>query len=263
MAAMTFRDTPAMPPRRSVPIRRAAAGEQTGGADAGTVPAEASARRGRPAAFAWNYDRSELRADGAVHLTGVALAVTGAIALVVTAFMEVDVGAASAASVYALCLIATLAMSAAYNMWPVGPLKWSLRKFDHAGIYLLIAGTYTPFALAMGGRGGWLLAWIWTVAGLGMVLKIAFPGRFDRLAIALYLGLGWSGFAVFGTMVESLPGAVVGLIVAGGLVYTAGVVFHLWESLRFQNAIWHGFVLVGASCHYIAVMTSVVMAAGR
>lgn len=208
--------------------------------------------------FSWNYDRAEIAADGTVHVVGIVLCVGGAIAMVVTTFWMADIGSAIAASVYAVTLTATLSMSAVYNMWPVGTRKWRLRKYDHAGIYLLIAGTYTPFALQMGPRGTWLLLGMWSVAALGMFLKIALPGRYDRVALLLYIALGWSGAALFDTMLESLSPAVVWLLIAGGIIYTAGVVFHLWRSLRFQNAIWHGFVLAGAICHYCAVFTSAV-----
>lgn len=206
--------------------------------------------------FEWNYDRNELRADGAIHVAGVAFAVAGASAMIVSAALLAQPVDALGASVYALSLIGTLAMSALYNMWPVGPCKWLLRRFDHAGIFLLIAGTYTPFALQMGPRGHWLLAGVWGVAILGMALKIALPGRFDRLGVLLYLALGWSGLATFDVMAESLAPLAIGLILAGGVVYSSGVIFHLWQKLRYQNAIWHGFVLAGAICHYCAVFAS-------
>lgn len=210
--------------------------------------------------FSWRYDRAEIVADGTVHIIGVIFAMSGAIAMILTAFWIADAAEAVAATIYAATLITTLLMSAIFNMWPVGPRKWRLRKYDHAAIYLLIAGTYTPFALHMGARGAWLLLWMWIAAGLGIVLKVAFPGRYDRVAMLLYLGLGWSGVAVFDTVLTSFSPTVIWLIVAGGVVYTAGVTFHLWHGLRFQNAIWHGFVLAGAICHYCAVLTSVLNA---
>jgi hemolysin III len=199
-------------------------------------------------------------ADGTVHVAGLVLAVIGAIAMVVTAFSVVTLPHALAASLYA--------PDADRHAPDVGALqyvaggttrKWRLRKFDHAAIYLLIAGTYTPFAMQMGPTGRWLLAWMWGVAAVGMILKLTYTGRFDRVAVLLYLGLAWSGVFLFELMVESLPAVVVQLIVAGGLAYTIGVVFHLWRSLRFQNAIWHGFVLCGAVIHYCAVMTSILI----
>ncbi|GGA59687.1 DNA-binding protein [Nitratireductor aestuarii] len=204
--------------------------------------------------MSWRYDRSESIADGAIHVAGVLFALMGAGALIIGNLWHPEPGVALAASVYAVTLVATLTMSAVYNMWPVSPVKWKLRKYDHAAIFLLIAGTYTPFALQMEATG--LLVWMWSVAATGVFLKIVFPGRFDRLAILLYLGLGWSGAALFDTMLTSLSPTVLWLILAGGVVYSVGVVFHVWHSLRFQNAIWHGFVLAGAIIHYSAVFVS-------
>lgn len=206
--------------------------------------------------LSWRYDRSESLADGAIHVVGVLFALIGATTLIIVNLWHAEPAVALAASVYAVTLVATLTMSAVYNMWPVTPLKWKLRRFDHAAIFLLIAGTYTPFALQMEAVN--LLIWMWLVAATGIFLKIAFPGRFDRLAILLYLGLGWSGVVLFDTMLTSLSPTVLWLILAGGAVYSIGVIFHVWHSLRFQNAIWHGFVLAGAIVHYSAVLISVI-----
>src|SRR4051812_6419507 len=98
-----------------------------------------------------------------------------------------------------------------------------------------------------------LLVGIWATACAGMGLKLACPGRFERLAILLYLGLGWSGLIAYERVVTSLEAATVWLLASGGVLYSAGVVFHLWERLRFQNAIWHAFVLAAATCHFAAV----------
>jgi len=207
--------------------------------------------------LSWHYDRTESIADGAIHVVGVLLGLTGATVLIIVNFWNAEPRVAVAASIYALTLVAALTMSAIYNMWPVNPTKWRLRKYDHAAIFLLIAGTYTPFALQMDAAGAWLLTCMWLMAAAGMFLKIFFPGRFDRLTILLYLGVGWSGAFLFDTMVNSLSPTVLWLILTGGVVYSVGVVFHIWHSLRFQNAIWHGFVLAGASIHYSAVFVSV------
>ena len=120
----------------------------------------------------------------------------------------------------------------------------------------LIAATYTPFIAQMKDNISAiaLLIGVWCVAGIGILLKLLFPGRFDRLAVALYLLMGWSGFAVYDAGVTSLPTLTVWFIIAGGLLYSFGVIFHAWHRLRFQNAIWHCFVLLGAACHYTAVM---------
>jgi hemolysin III len=142
---------------------------------------------------------------------------------------------------------------------PVSRAKWVLRRFDHSAIYVLIAATYTPFIAEMpvSATSIGLLAGVWSIAVVGIVLKLVLPGRLDKLSIALYLAMGWSGAMVFNTLVATLPPSVLWLIAAGGLLYSFGVIFHVWERLRFQNAIWHGFVLLGASCHYSAVLSLV------
>jgi hemolysin III len=104
-----------------------------------------------------------------------------------------------------------------------------------------------------------LLVWVWSVAMAGVALKLLLPGRFDRVSIALYLLLGWSGVLAWEPVFASLPPRTVRLLAAGGLVYTAGVLFHLWESLRFQNVIWHALVLVAAGCHFGAVLDCMVL----
>jgi hemolysin III len=158
--------------------------------------------------------------------------------------------------VYATGLLAMLGISATYNLAPVSRWKWWLRRLDHSAIYLLIAATYTPFIAQMKGSmyATALLIGMWSVTIVGSVLKIALPGRFDRLSIVLYLAMGWSGVMIYDSMVSSLSALTLTLIAAGGMLYSLGVIFHVWERLRFQNAIWHGFVLLGAGCHYTAVL---------
>ncbi|MBA8837120.1 hemolysin III family protein [Ochrobactrum sp. RH2CCR150] len=206
-----------------------------------------------PDTIKWHYDRAELWADGVIHVLGVALAFAGAIAMLIYFLPNSPAATSISSSVYLACLLGALGISAVYNIWPVSPTKWFLRRFDHSAIYLLIAGTYTPFAMHMGDRAVPLLLFVWGVAFVGIMLKLFLPGRFDRLSILLYLALGWSGMMVYDTIVQSLPPTVFWLIAAGGIVYSLGVIFHVWQRLRFQNAIWHGFVVVGAMLHYCAV----------
>jgi hemolysin III len=217
---------------------------------------------GRPPGLTWNYTKPELLADGVVHVVGAALGVAGAVLLVALAAPAAR-GAAELASVvvYAAGLVAMLGISAAYNMAPVSRLKWRLRPFDHAAIFVMIAGTYTPFITQIqnGLVSVALLFWMWSVALAGVALKLLRPGRFDRASIALYLVLGWSGVLAWEPVFASLPPLTVRLLAAGGLVYTAGVLFHLWESLRFQNVIWHASVLLAAACHFGAVLDCMVL----
>jgi len=205
----------------------------------------------------WNYDRAEVIADGVVHLLGVGAGLVASVILVVIASRSADAGEIASVVVYVVALLAMLGLSASYNLWPLSPLKWILRRFDHSAIYLLIAGTYTPFAaqLKAGLTSAGLLTGIWGTAIAGMSLKLLLPGRFDRLSVVLYLLLGWSGVVFYNEIVASLTPATLWLLAVGGLLYSAGVVFHVWRNLRFQNAIWHAFVLAAAAVHYSAVLT--------
>jgi len=217
---------------------------------------------GRPPGLTWRYDRSELVADGIVHVLGAVAAVFAAGALVGLALYTAELPTVTALAVYAVTLIAVIGCSAAYNMWPVSRTKWILRRFDHAAIFLLIAGTYTPLMVHVGTPLAYgVLAFVWVAGLAGAAFKILAPGRFDRLAVLGYLAIAWSGVVVAHQVFVSLSTAAIVLLVTGGLIYTAGVVFHLWESLRFQNAIWHGFVLVAAGFQYAAILSGVLLVA--
>lgn len=202
----------------------------------------------------WRYTRAELWADGVVHAIGVLLACVGTVLFAVFAASGIDRPDLVAALVYLATLLLSIAASAVYNVWPISPTKWLLRRLDHSAIYLLIAGTYTPFMVKM--ETWCMLAGVWAIAILGVSVKLLRPGRYDRLAIALYLALGWSGVATYDTLITELTPTVIWLIVVGGCTYSLGVIFHIWERLRFQNAIWHSFVLVAASIHFAAVWCS-------
>lgn len=204
----------------------------------------------------WNYDRSELIADGIVHGVGLAAALVGVTALIFYAVLWSSTGQLAAAVIYGAGLLATLSISFLYNLYPVSRTKWFLRRFDHSSIFVLIAATYTPF-LQRGWEDSFLFAMligIWAIAALGVVIKCLFPGRFDRLAILLYLAMGWSGVLAVGPLLSALSSTTLVLILIGGIFYSAGVIFHVWERLRFQNAIWHAFVVTGAAVHYSAVL---------
>jgi hemolysin III len=227
------------------------------GRDPKSRESTASAAPARPGEVSWDYDRAEIIADGAVHAIGIVLGLVGAVAIVIAAIGSDRIGLAPVV-IYIIGLVAMLALSALYNMWPISPTKWVLRRFDHSAIYLLIAGTYTPFLahLKIGLTSMGLGIGLWASAVIGMVLKLALPGRFDRLAVVLFLLLGWSGAIVYESFASVLPTSSLWLLAIGGILYSVGVLFHGWRRLRFHNAIWHGFVLLAASCHYSAVLTS-------
>src|SRR6185437_11615485 len=209
----------------------------------------------------WNYDRAELIADGVVHIVGICFGLVAATVLIVLAAVYATAFEVAVVSVYVTGLLAMLVLSATYNLWPVSRAKWVLRRFDHSAIYLLIAATYTPFIMAL--KESYLaialLIGVWCAAIGGVVLKLALPGRYDRLATGLYLAMGWSGIMLYDAVVEKLPTLTLGFTLAGGVLYTSGVIFHAWQRLRFQNAIWHCFVLLGAACHYTAILDLIVL----
>jgi len=207
------------------------------------------------------YSRAERIADGIIHAVGVMLALSGVIVLIVfAAFWARDGGArggaghVAALAVYGGALLASLVASACYHMTPWERVRPALRRIDHAAIYLKIAGTYTPLVALIGSAFAWVvLGVVWALAITGMVLKLAFWRDPGRLATAFYLVLGWIGLLLIWPMVQTLPVAVLILVACGGVLYSAGVVFFTWDSLRYSNAIWHGFVLVASGCFFAAI----------
>src|SRR5689334_1654840 len=207
-------------------------------------------------AVRWNYDKVELIADGVVHGIGLFAGLVAATVLVVLTAIYATAFEIVAVSIYVAGLLTMLVLSATYNLWPVSPTKWVLRRFDHSAIYVLIAATYTPFIAALQDHlfAAALLVGVWGVAVFGIVLKLRWPGRFDRLSVGLYLALGWSGAMMYDQVTTALPTLALACVIAGGVLYSLGVIFHAWQRLRFQNVIWHCFVLLGAGCHYTAVL---------
>ncbi|MEM9784762.1 MAG: hemolysin III family protein, partial [Pseudomonadota bacterium] len=200
----------------------------------------------------------------AVHLTGL---VVGAVAVPVLVMRAAGwhgaSGALAAAAIYGASLIAMLGLSAAYNMVHRPGLKAVLRRFDHGAIYVKIAGTYTPFAVLAGGSAKiMVLATIWSAAVAGLVLVIATPRGHYWMALALYLAMGWAALVIGGPMLAAMSTTGVLLIVIGGLLYTVGVIFHLWDRLPYQNAIWHAHVLVASMVFYAAVVLEMGLGAG-
>lgn len=210
-----------------------------------------------------NYSRGEVLADAAAHITGLTLGFIATIALLITASQNDEALLILGAGLYGLGLLAMLTCSAGYNMWPPSPMKELWRRFDHAAIFIMIAGTYTPLLLnRMGGEWGFsLLAFVWIAALFGATLKLAFPRRWESVTIALYLGLGWSIVIAYNPLLQTISMPSLYLIAGGGLIYSLGVIFHLWERLPYQNAIWHWLVLIGAACHYFAIFNEVAIAA--
>ncbi len=203
---------------------------------------------------------AELAADATVHALGILSGLAGAIILVTLIAGHGNAQELAAILIYVGGLIAMLVCSAAFHLARRHPRRDLLRRFDHAAIFAMIAGTYTPFTvLAL--EGGWsvvLTTLIWSMAVGGIVLKLWQPRLLRSFSALPYLLLGWVGVSAFYPLFLALGPTTFGLIALGGVLYTVGVVFHVWERLPFQNAIWHGFVLAAAAVHYVAVVRAVV-----
>ncbi|QFT33227.1 hemeolysin-III related [Labrenzia sp. THAF82] len=205
---------------------------------------------------------AELIADGAVHLVGICLGITATVILAVTMWDVADRARQVTVMIYAACLMTMLICSALYNMFAKDHKSGILRRLDHAAIFLMIAGTYTPLAaIIIGGwTGGILLAIVWTGAVAGAIVKLAHLTGLDRLTVPIYLGLGWIVVFAVQPLIEKASSFGFFMILAGGLLYTIGTVFYAWKKLPFQNAIWHAFVLAAAVCHFTAVFHDVALA---
>lgn len=203
--------------------------------------------------------RAELIADAVVHLLGLAFAVGAVATLIVFLCLSPDLPRGISLGLYAFGLLATIICSALYNLTSHAQRKALFRRFDHAAIFVMIAGTYTPFSLMLiGGAWGWsLLGFVWSVALIGVAMKLLYPLRFEKLSVVVYLVLGWTVLAALQPLISSASLAGLVLLITGGGLYSLGVVFHLWERLPFQNAIWHVFVLAAAACHYAAILVDV------
>jgi hemolysin III len=207
-----------------------------------------------------SYTRLERTADAFVHAVSVGFALAASAILLMTAAGKVPAPKLAGAAVYCAGLVIMFGASAAYNLVSRHHIKEVLRRFDHAAIFIMIAGSYTPFALAVSGAAGrWMLIAVWTIAAIGVAIKLRFPRRLDKLSVLLYLGQGWIVLLAIEPLTAALPNDVLYLLLAGGIVYTAGVPFHLMEWMRFHNVIWHVFVLGGAACQFVAIKQAVIL----
>jgi hemolysin III len=203
------------------------------------------------------HSTAELWADGIVHAVSLALAISGIILLAIYVGLQRGGIELSATIIYGVGLVSMLSFSFAYNMTTHAQRKTMLRRLDHSGIYLMIAGTYTPLLTQLHDA---LTAWmlgivVWAGAIAGIVLKFALPRKFENGSVVIYLVLSWVALLAIKPIVASLPATSSTLLLVGGALYSIGVVFHLWERLMFQRAIWHSFVVSAAACHFVAIAT--------
>jgi hemolysin III len=208
-----------------------------------------------------DYTRNELTADRLVHISGLCLGIAGAVAII-SVSAPAGVGIAIACAIYAASLVAMLVCSAAYHLARTSTRRVLLRRLDHAAIFLLIAGTYTPFTTCRL-HGAWavgMTAGVWLGALAGIAIKLMSPHRLIGVSTALYLALGWIILIGLKPIVAALDTTTLALLGLGGIIYSAGALIHNWRSLRFHNVIWHAMVVIAAACQYAAIIHGVVLA---
>lgn len=201
------------------------------------------------------YTPREELANTVTHGIGALAGVAGLVLMVVAAARRGDAWQVVSTAIFGATLVLLYTASTVYHRFgdeQRGPL---LQKFDHAAIFLLIAGTYTPFVLVtLRGPWGWsLFGVVWGLALIGVVLKFWFAGRYKLVSTLIYLAMGWLVMIAIKPLVVALPGGGLKLLVAGGLCYTGGAAFYLWKKLPYHHAVWHLFVLGGSVCHWAAV----------
>ncbi len=195
-------------------------------------------------------------ANSLTHGAGLVASVIAMVTLIIIANGEQNLTKIIAGTVYGSSLILCYLASTLYHSFQEPKLKYYLKIFDHAAIYLLIAGSYTPFTLFVikGEWGLWMLGIIWTLAIAGVIFKLFFVKKFKIFSTLLYLAMGWMAIFAIQPLFENLPFEGLFLLVAGGLSYSFGVIFFLWEKLPFSHAIWHLFVMGGSVCHFFAIL---------
>ncbi len=200
------------------------------------------------------YTAGEEAANVATHAAGLLASAVGAGVLVYLGIVRDDALHVASAGVYGATLVALYAASTLYHAFRKPEVKRVLRVLDHCAIYLLIAGTYTPFVLVgLGGGWGWtLFGIVWVLAAAGIVFKVFATGRFAVVSTAAYVAMGWIGVIAFKPLIDSLPPAAIVWLVLGGVSYTAGTLFY-HRRIPYSHALWHVFVLFGSACHFIAI----------
>lgn len=198
-------------------------------------------------------------ANAITHGIGVVASIAGGAVLITLAALSGDMWQLIGASVFCASLILLYSASTLYHAVRHETARARLQVFDHCAIFVLIAGTYTPFMLiSLRGTWGWsLFGVVWGLALAGVVFKLFCTGRFRRLSTAMYIGMGWLALVATGPMLRALPLSTIGWLLAGGSIYTAGTYFYLNRRIPYAHTIWHFFVLGGSICHFIAVLSQV------
>lgn len=207
-----------------------------------------------------NYTFREEVANSVTHGIGALLSIAGLVILIAYSSIHGDAWHIVSCTIYGVTLILLYTASTLYHSLPLPGIKGLLRAFDHSAIYLLIAGTYTPFMLVnLRGPWGWsLFGTIWGIALLGIILKTTTFGRLPGVSLGFYLTMGWIVVIAIKPLLAVLDTGGMELLVLGGLAYTTGVIFYVWEKLPYSHAIWHLFVLAGSAFHFFAILFYVI-----
>ena len=202
-----------------------------------------------------SYTDAERAADRVIHFIGVPLCIIAAVLLLFRTAAYGNAPLIASVAVYAFGLSGMVTASAAYQLSKPGILKEHLRRVDRAMIFVMIAGTYTPFSVNVfrAQDGAWLCGILWGLAAIGIFLCLRYPRRFERWVLALYLGMGWMLLALIRDCFAELSGPILALLIGGGVVYTVGAVVQAQPRLKFHNPIWHALILCAASLHYAAI----------
>jgi len=202
------------------------------------------------------YTVGEEIANSVTHGVGTLLSLAGMVVLVVLSVLDGDALRIASFTVYGISLVLLHLSSTLYHALTPVRVKQVFRVFDHASIFVLIAGSYTPFLLlGVGGKLGWIMfAIVWALGINGVLFKVFFTGRFGVVSTIAYILMGWMAVFVFGPLVSHLPLTAILWLVGGGVSYTLGIVFYAWKRLPYAHMVWHLFVLTGAACHYVAVV---------
>ncbi len=214
----------------------------------------------KPHARSALYTVGEEIANSLTHGVGAVLGIAGLVVLVTLAALHGDVWHVVSCSIYGGAMVVLYTASTLYHGVTAPRAKRVLQVVDHSAIFLLIAGTYTPFTLvSLRGPWGWsIFGTVWGLAAAGIILEIAFPRRWPALALTLYIAMGWVVVVAVKPLLAVLPTGGLVLLVLGGLAYTGGIGFYAWKKLPYGHAIWHLFVLAGTILHFFAVLFYVV-----
>lgn len=204
------------------------------------------------------YSKLEEYMSSITHLLGAGMAISGLIFLIVHAIQEGGIKQIIGFSIFGISAIFLYLMSGIYHILPVGRYRKIFKILDHSAIYVLISGSYTPFLLILGGITGWIILIVqWTLTSLGILFKIKFAGKFQTLSTLIYLFMGWMIVFVFGNLKTSLNSISLTLLIAGGIFYSVGAIFYSMKKIKYTHVIWHFFVIIGTTLHYLSIYNSI------